>query len=80
MTFVVTHVVKIAGNAFPACAQDGQLVVDLRLYEEAPAALPLSLLTYQPERLLAIGVPKEWVEAAAVSEPPGFVLRKGGLS
>ena len=79
MTFTATHVVKINGNAFPACAHEGQLVVDLRLFEDCPAALPLGILSYQPDRLLTLGVPKEWVEAAAVSEPPGFVLRKGGL-
>ena len=78
-TFSATHVVTINGHTFPATELDGKLIVDLRLLEDVPAALPLNILTYQPERLLAMGVPKEWVETAETSEPPGFILHKGGL-
>jgi len=65
-----THVVKFGEGRFPAWEQDGTLLVDLRQF--APDG---KTLVYAPEKLRArwTQVPEPVIEAAAQSNPQGFV-------
>lgn len=75
-----THVVRFGTEQrpayFPAWDRPDGTLIDLRLFERlqdrGDHVKPVQ--TYQPAKLREIGVPEFYVEAAAKSDPQGFVL------
>lgn len=71
-------VMTIAGRAFPAWERDkGKRVVDLRMFAEAEEGEE-PVLTFQPEKLRAIGVEEEVIRAAEKGDVPGLLLVSPG--
>lgn len=71
-----THVVKFGTpqqpTYWPAWHRPDGVLVDLRLFP--PSQHQGTEKIYRPEELRKAGVPELYIEAAATSDPPGFVL------
>jgi hypothetical protein len=78
-----THVVRLGRDDYWPSAKlpDGSLVVDVRLFDPAPAVDGRERLMFRPDALRECGVSEGVIASAAMSEPPGFavILTKGAV-
>ena len=67
------RVVTINNKHWPAYRKPGATLVDLRMFDpDDRSANPR--LVFRPEKLRELGIPDALIEAAAKSEPRGFLL------
>lgn len=67
------RVVTINNTHWPAYLKPGATFVDLRMFDlDDRSANPR--LVFRPEKLLELGIPDALIEAAAKSDPQGFLL------
>ncbi len=66
-------VVTINNTNWPAYRKRNGTLVDLRILDPDDRS-PKPRLVFRPEKLRGLGVPDALIEAAAQSEPQGFVL------
>lgn len=66
-------VATINNTKWPAYWKRNGTLVDLRILDPDDRS-PKPQLVFQPEKLRELGIPSALIEAAAQSEPPGFVL------
>ncbi len=67
------RVVTINNTHWPAYRKPGATLVDLRMFDpEDRSANPR--LVFRPEKLRELGIPDAIIEAAAKSDPQGFLL------
>jgi hypothetical protein len=67
------RVVTINNTHWPAYRKPGATLVDLRLLDPDDRS-PNPPLVFRPEKLRELGIPDPLIEAAAKSEPQGFLL------
>ena len=67
------RIVTINNTHWPAYRKPGATLVDLRTFDPDDRS-PEPRLVFRPEKLRELGVPAALIEAAAESEPPGFLL------
>jgi len=66
-------VVTINNTHWPAYRKSRGTLVDLRLFDPTDRS-PKQRLVFRPEKLQELGIPEKLVEAAAKSDPQGFIL------
>jgi len=66
-------VVTINNTYWPACRNPRHTLVDLRLFDPTDHN-PKPRLIFRPDALRKHGIPEKLVEAAAQSDPQGFIL------
>ena len=66
-------VVTINNTHWPAYRKPGATLVDLRMFDPNDRS-PKPRLVFRPEKLRELGIPDALIEAAAKSEPRGFLL------
>src|SRR6267143_1874293 len=67
------RVVTINNTHWPAYRKPGAILVDLRMFDpDDRSANPR--LVFRPEKLRELGIPDALIEAAAKSDPQGFLL------
>jgi len=66
-------VVTINNTHWPAYRKSRGTLVDLRLFDPTDRS-PKPRLVFRPEKLKELGIPEKLVEAAAKSDPQGFIL------
>ncbi len=67
------RVVTINNTHWPAYRKPGATLIDLRMFDpDDRSANPR--LVFQPEKLSELGIPDALIEAAAKSDPQGFLL------
>jgi len=66
-------VVTINNTHWPACRNPRRTLVDLRLFDPTDRS-PKPRLVFRPDALHELGIPEKLVEAAAQSDPQGFIL------
>jgi len=67
------RVVTIDNTHWPAYRKPGATLVDLRMFDpDDRSANPR--LVFRPEKLCELGIPDALIEAAAKSDPQGFLL------
>jgi hypothetical protein len=67
------RVVTIKNTQWPAYRKPGTTLVDLRMFDpDDRSANPR--LVFRPEKLRELGIPDALIEAAAKSDPQGFLL------
>ena len=67
------HVVTINNTHWPAYRKPGATLVDLRMLDPADRS-PNPRLVFPPAKLRELGIPDALIEAAAKSDPQGFLL------
>jgi hypothetical protein len=67
------HVVTINNTRWPAYRKPGATLVDLRMFDPDDRN-PNPRLVFRPEKLRELGIPDALIEAAAKSDPQGFLL------
>ena len=67
------RVVTINNTHWPAYRKPGATLVDLRMFDPGDRSANPQLV-FQPEKLRELGIPDALIEAAAKSEPQGFLL------
>ncbi len=67
------RVVTINNTHSPAYRKPGATLVDLRMFDPNDRS-PKPRLVFRPEKLRELGIPDALIEAAAKSEPRGFLL------
>ncbi|SRR5579884_3968715 len=67
------RVVTINNTHWPAYRKPGAILVDLRMFDPDDHSLKPRLV-FRPEKLRELGIPEALIEAAAKSDPPGFLL------
>ena len=67
------RVVTINNTHWPAYRKPGGTLVDLRMFDPNDRS-PNPRLVFRPEKLRELGIPDALIEAAAKSEPRGFLL------
>ncbi len=67
------RVVTINNTHWPAYRKPGATLVDLRMFDPNDRS-PKPRLVFRPEKLRELGIPDALIEAAAKSEPRGFLL------
>ena len=66
-------VVTINNTHWPACRNPRRTLVDLRLFDPTDHN-PKPRLIFRTDALRKLGIPEKLVEAAAQSDPQGFIL------
>jgi len=66
-------VVTIKNTQWPAYRKPTGTLVDLRLFDPEGRS-PKPRLVFRPEKLRELSIPAALIEAAAKSEPQGFIL------
>jgi len=67
------RVVTINNTQWPAYRKPGATLVDLRMFDPDDRSLSPRLV-FRPEKLRELGIPSALIEAAAQSDPQGFLL------
>ena len=67
------RVVTINNTHWSAYRKPGATLVDLRMFDPNDRS-PKPRLVFRPEKLRELGIPDALIEAAAKSEPRGFLL------
>ena len=67
------HVVTINNTHWPAYRKPGATLVDLRMFDPNDRS-PEPQLVFRPEKLRELEIPGALIEAAAKSDPQGFLL------
>ena len=67
------RVVTINKTHWPAYRKQGATLVDLRMFDPADRSSNPRLV-FWPEKLRELGIPDALIEAAAKSDPQGFLL------
>ncbi len=67
------RVVTINNTHWPAYRKPGGTLVDLRMFDPDDRS-PEPRLVFRPEKLRELGIPDALIEAAAKSDPQGFLL------
>ena len=67
------RVVTINSTHWPAYWKPGATLVDLRMFDPHDRS-PQPRLVFRPEKLRELGIPDALIEAAAKSDPQGFLL------
>jgi hypothetical protein len=67
------RVVTINNTHWPAYRKPGATLVDLRILDPDDRS-PKPRLVFRPEKLHELGIPDALIEAAAKSDPQGFLL------
>ena len=67
------RVVTINKTHWPAYRKPGATLVDLRMFDPNDRSSN-SQLVFRPEKLRELGIPDTLIEAAAKSDPKGFLL------
>ena len=67
------RVVTINNTHWPAYRKPGATLVDLRMFDPNDRS-PKPRLVFRPEKLRELGIPDALIEAAAKSDPQGFLL------
>jgi len=67
------RVVTINNTHWPAYRKPGATLVDLRVFDPNDRSANPRLV-FRPEKLRELGIPDALIEAAAKSDPPGFLL------
>jgi hypothetical protein len=67
------RVVTINDTHWPAYRKPGATLVDLRMFDLGDRSAKPQLV-FRPERLRELGIPDALIEAAAKSDPQGFLL------
>ena len=67
------RVVTINNTHWPAYRKPGAILVDLRVFDPDDRS-PNPQLVFRPEKLRELGIPDTLIEAAAKSDPQGFLL------
>jgi len=67
------RVVTINNTHWPAYRKPGATLVDLRILDPDDRS-PNPQLVFRPEKLRELGIPDALIEAAAKSDPQGFLL------
>ena len=67
------HVVTINNTHWPAYRKPGATLVDLRTFDSNDHS-PKPRLVFRPEKLCELGIPHALIDAAAKSDPQGFLL------
>ena len=67
------RVVTINNTHWPAYRKPGATLVDLRMFDPDDRS-PKPRLVFRPEKLRELGIPDALIEAAAKSDPQGFLL------
>src|SRR5205085_6954826 len=67
------RVVTINNTHWPAYRKPGATLVDLRMFDPADRSANPRLV-FRPEKLRELGIPDAFIEAAAKSDPQGFLL------
>ena len=67
------RVVTINNTHWPAYRKPGATLVDLRMLNRADRSSNPRLV-FRPEKLRELGIPDALIEAAAKSDPQGFLL------
>lgn len=66
-------VVTINNTHWPAYRKSRGTLVDLRLFDPTDRN-PKPRLVFRPDALQVLGIPEKLIEAAAQSDPQGFIL------
>ena len=66
-------VVRINNTSWPAYRKRNGTLVDLRILDPDDRS-PKPRLVFRPEKLRELGIPDELIDAAAKSDPQGFLL------
>ena len=66
-------VVRINNTSWPAYRKRNGTLVDLRILDPDDRS-PKPRLVFRPEKLRELGIPDALIEAAAKSDPQGFLL------
>ena len=67
------RVVTINNTHWPAYGKPGAILVDLRMFDPDDRS-PNPQLVFRPDKLRELGIPDALIEAAAKSDPQGFLL------
>ena len=67
------RVATINNTHWPAYRKSGATLVDLRMFDPNDRS-PNPRLVFRPEKLRELGIPDALIEAAAKSDPQGFLL------
>jgi hypothetical protein len=67
------RIVTINNTHWPAYRKPGATLVDLRVFDANDRSANPRLV-FRPEKLRALGIPDALIEAAAKSDPQGFLL------
>jgi hypothetical protein len=67
------RVVTINNTHWPAYRKPGGTLVDLRMFDPGDRSANPRLI-FRPEKLREVGIPDAIIEAAAKSDPQGFLL------
>ena len=67
------RVVTINNTHWPAYRKPGATLVDLRMFDSNDRS-PQPRLFFRPEKLRELGIPGALIDAAAKSDPQGFLL------
>ena len=67
------RVVTINNTHWPAYRKPGATLVDLRMFESNDRSTNPQLV-FRPEKLRELGIPDALIDAAAKSDPQGFLL------
>lgn len=67
------RVVTINNTHWPAYRKPDAILVDLRMFDPNDRSANPRLV-FRPEKLRDLGIPKALIEAAAKSDPQGFLL------
>ena len=67
------RVVTINNTLWPAHRKPGAILADLRMFDPDDRS-PNPRLVFQPDKLRELGIPDALIEAAAKSDPQGFLL------
>jgi hypothetical protein len=67
------RVVTINNTHWPAYRKPGAMLVDLRMFDPDDRSAKRRLV-FRPEKLRELGIPAALIEAAAKSDPQGFLF------
>ena len=67
------RLLTINNTHWPAYRKPGATLVDLRMFDPDDRS-PNPQLVFRPEKLRELGIPDALIEAAAKSDPQGFLL------